>query len=92
MFITNVLAGAALVAGLIGPAWAVRASARAPLYFDAGRAGVEDATRAVTLARLDAIGVRALRVALVWGAVAPDAGSALRPAFDDAARRASSRG
>jgi hypothetical protein len=82
MFITNVLAGAALVAAAIAPASEARASARAPLYFDAGRAGVEDATRQTTLARLDAIGVRALRVALVWGAVAPDGASARRPAFD----------
>jgi hypothetical protein len=81
MFIRNALAGAALVAALIAPA-TVRASARAPLYFDAGSAGVRDDTREATLARLDAIGVRALRVALVWGAVAPGAASARRPAFD----------
>jgi hypothetical protein len=81
MSFRNALAGAALVAALIAPASA-RASARAPLYFDAGSAGVRDETREATLARLDAIGVRALRVALVWGAVAPDATSARRPAFD----------
>jgi hypothetical protein len=81
MLISNALAGAALVAALIAPA-TVQASARAPLYFDAGGAGVRDDTRAATLARLDAIGVRALRVALVWGAVAPGAASARRPAFD----------
>jgi hypothetical protein len=81
MRISNVLAGAALVAALIAPATA-RASSRAPLYFDAGSAGVRDDARAATLARLDAIGVRALRVGVVWGAVAPAATSARRPAFD----------
>lgn len=82
MSFRNALAGAALVAALIAPASAAHASARAPLYFDAGSAGVRDDTRAATLARLDAIGVRALRVALVWGAVAPGAAGARRPAFD----------
>jgi hypothetical protein len=52
------------------------------MYFDAGAAGVRDDTRDATLARLDALGVRALRVQLVWAAVAPDAGSPIRPAFD----------
>ncbi|HWI72398.1 MAG TPA: hypothetical protein VNT55_10615 [Baekduia sp.] len=81
MSIRNVLTGAALVAALILPATA-QASPRAPMYFDAGSAAVRDDTRAATLDRLDAIGVRALRVALVWAAVAPDAGSRTRPAFD----------
>lgn len=82
MFIKNVLAGAALVVALIAPATAARASARAPLYFDAGSAGVRDDTREATLARLDALGVRALRIGLVWGAVAPQATSARQPVFD----------
>jgi hypothetical protein len=81
MSIRNALTGAALVAALILPA-AAQASPRAPMYFDAGTAAVRDDTRAATLDRLGAIGVRALRVTLVWAAVAPDAGSRTRPAFD----------
>jgi hypothetical protein len=83
----NASSRAALAAALIllacaAGAQSAHASARAPMYFDAGSAAVRDDTRAATLARLDAIGVRALRVTLVWGMVAPDAGSAARPAFD----------
>jgi hypothetical protein len=52
------------------------------MYFDAGAAAVQDETRDATLARLDALGVRALRLTLVWAAVAPDAGNAVRPTFD----------
>jgi hypothetical protein len=80
-------ARAALAAALIllaCAAPAAQASARAPMYFDAGSAAVSDATRDATLDRLDGLGVRALRVGLVWAAVAPDAGSATRPAFDAA--------
>ena len=71
---------AALILACAAPAAA--ASARAPMYFDAGSAAVADATRDATLTSLDGLGVRALRVTLVWAAVAPGAGSALRPAFD----------
>jgi hypothetical protein len=75
---------AALAAALLTLACAAtaQASARAPMYFDAGSAAVRDDTRAATLDRLDGIGVRALRITLVWAAVAPAAGSATRPAFD----------
>ncbi|HWH92521.1 MAG TPA: hypothetical protein VNT03_01560 [Baekduia sp.] len=78
---------AALVAALLTLACATAAqsasaAARAPMYFDAGTAALRDDTRDATLARLDGLGVRALRVSLVWAAVAPDAGSATRPAFD----------
>lgn len=82
MCFKNVLAGAALVVALVAPASSASASARAPLYFDAGSAGVRDETREATLARLDGLGVKALRVALVWAAVAPRADSGVRPAFD----------
>jgi len=82
---------AALVAALLltllcaaASAPAARASSRAPMYFDAGSAAVDDATREATLDRLAGLGVHALRVGLVWAAVAPDAGSATRPAFDAA--------
>jgi hypothetical protein len=82
----HALPGAALVAALIlciaGAAPAAQASSRAPMYFDAGTAAVRDSTRDATLDRLDTLGVRALRLTLVWAAVAPDAGNATRPAFD----------
>lgn len=79
---------AAIVAALLALACALsatstaRASAGAPMYFDAGHAGVDDATRAATLDRLDSLGVRALRMSLPWAAVAPSPTSATRPAFD----------
>src|SRR4051794_14897568 len=82
MCFKNALLGAALVVALIAPASKAQASARAPLYFDAGSAAVRDDTQAATLARLDGLGVRALRVSLVWAAVAPSSSSAARPAFD----------
>jgi hypothetical protein len=82
----HVLPWAALVAALIlsiaCAAPAAHASTRVPMYFDAGSAAVRDSTRDATLARLDALGVRALRLTLVWAAVAPDAGNRVRPAFD----------
>jgi hypothetical protein len=79
----HALAGAALVAALVlAPAAGASASTRAPMYVDAGSAGVSDATRDLTLDRLADVGTRALRVTLVWGAVAPDAGARTRPAFN----------
>jgi hypothetical protein len=83
----NALTRAALVAASMlacaaGVSPAAQASTRAPMYVDAGTAGISDATRDATLQRLDGLGVRALRVTLVWGAVAPAASSAHRPAFD----------
>src|SRR3954469_21223469 len=82
----HALCGAALVAALAlllaGAATAARASTRAPMYFDAATAGLRDATRDATLDQLDGLGVRALRVTLVWADVAPGATSAQRPAFD----------
>ena len=84
----HALPGAALVAALIlslaCTAPAAQASARVPMYFDAGSAAVRDSTRDATLARLGALGVRALRLTLVWAAVAPNAGGTTRPAFDAA--------
>ena len=79
----HALPGVALAAALllcIAPS--AQASTRAPMYFDAGTAAVRDSTRDATLDRLDGLGVRALRLTLVWAAVAPDAGNATRPAFD----------
>jgi hypothetical protein len=76
------LVAAAMLACAAGSVPAAPAATRAPLYFDAGTAGIADATRAATLERLSGLGVRALRVSLVWGAVAPASGSPLRPAFD----------
>jgi hypothetical protein len=85
----NAPSRAALVAALLALACALavaarpaaaRASAGAPMYFDAGRAAIDDTTREATLARLDSLGVRALRVTLVWADVAPSPTSATRPA------------
>src|SRR4051812_47552616 len=80
---------AAMAAALIALACALHAStaaasAGAPMYFDPGRAGVDDATRQQTLDRLDSLGVRAIRVSLPWAAVAPGAASATKPPFDAA--------
>jgi hypothetical protein len=58
-------------------------AATKPMFFDAGTAALRDDTRAATLGDLDALGVRALRVTLVWGAVGPAATSAQRPAGFD---------
>jgi hypothetical protein len=84
MCFKNLLRGVALVAALVLAPATAHASTRAPMYFDAGSAGVRDDTREATLAQLDALGVRALRVALVWAAVAPEPSSSARPAFDAA--------
>jgi hypothetical protein len=84
MCFKNVLLGAAVVVALVGHAAKAGASARAPLYFDAGSAAVRDDMREATLARLDGLGVRALRVSLVWAAVAPEPNATARPAFDAA--------
>jgi hypothetical protein len=87
MLIRDVLPRAARAAALLlvcaaGLAPAAQAATRAPMYFDAGHAAVDDTTRDATLRRLDGLGVRALRITLVWGAVAPDAAGPSRPAFD----------
>ncbi len=82
--LTGAALAAALTLWLACAAPAAPASTRVPMYFDAGSAAVRDSTRETTLARLDALGVRALRLTLVWAAVAPAAGSTVRPAFDAA--------
>ena len=46
----------ALVAGSV--AEGARADERAPMFFDAGHAAIDDATRDATLQQLDALGVR----------------------------------
>jgi hypothetical protein len=80
--VAALLALACLHAATAAPG--AHASGRAPMYFDAGRAAVDDGTRNATLDRLDALGVRALRITLVWAAVAPAPDSPSRPAFDAA--------
>jgi hypothetical protein len=82
---SHALRRAALAAALVlacAAAPAAQASTRAPMYFDAGSAALADGTRDATLDQLSGLGVRAIRVSLVWAAVAPDAGAAGRPAFD----------
>jgi hypothetical protein len=61
---------------------AAHASARAPMLFDAGSAALDDSRRDAVLDQLDSLGVRALRVGLVWAAVAPSPDAAQAPAFD----------
>lgn len=72
----------ALVAGSV--AEGARADERAPMFFDAGHAAVDDATREATLQQLDALGVTALRVTLVWANVAPQPKAINKPAGLDA--------
>jgi len=76
------LAAALTLACAAGTTPAAQAATRAPMYVDGGSAAVADATRDATLRRLDGLGVRALRITLVWAAVAPDAGNPVRPVFD----------
>jgi hypothetical protein len=51
-------------------------------YFEASSDLIEPSTRARTIAQLQALGVRSLRIELAWGAVAPGPASARRPSFD----------
>lgn len=67
----------ALVTGSI--AEGARADERAPMFFDAGHAAVDDATRDQTLQQLDSLGVTALRVTLPWASVAPSPNAASKP-------------
>jgi hypothetical protein len=79
--VAALLAGAALAAGAGLPAGA-EASHDQTVYFEAPRDLLNAATRDRSLAELDGLGVRALRVVLYWRSVAPAAASRTRPAFD----------
>jgi hypothetical protein len=77
------LACAATGSGALAPATA-SASHTQVMYFEAPRDLVEvaPAVRAKTLAQLQALGVKALRVELDWANVAPGAHSTKKPSFE----------
>lgn len=58
------------------------ASHTQPTFFEANTELLNPATRAKTIATLQRLGVKALRVELYWRDVAPDGYSAKRPNFD----------
>jgi hypothetical protein len=72
-----------LALGVFGPAQASASHAQA-MFFEAPRdlVAVTPAARAKALAQLQALGVKALRVELAWGDVAPGAHSTKKPSFD----------
>jgi hypothetical protein len=69
----------ALGAGAATPAVASHSQL---VYFEAPKELLNARTRAATIAKLQALGVSALRVQLYWYAVAPNANSTQRPNFD----------
>jgi hypothetical protein len=77
------LACAVTVLGAVAP-MAASASHTQAMFFEAPRdlVAVSPATRAKTLAQLQALGVKALRVELAWADVAPGAHSTKKPSFD----------
>src|ERR1700733_9016725 len=77
------LACAATVIGVLAPATA-SASHTQTMYFEAPRDLVEvtPAARTKTLAQLQSLGVKALRVELDWANVAPGAHSTKKPTFE----------
>jgi len=71
---------AGLLAVLVAPAaWAARDQS---VVFEAPRDLLSAQARPRALRQLDELGVRALRVVLHWGDVAPHAEAAVRPSFD----------
>ena len=60
------------------------ASRNEPVFFEANTQLLNPATRAKTIATLQHLGVKALRVELYWAAVAPAANSAKEPSFEAA--------
>jgi hypothetical protein len=72
-----------LALGVIGSSQASASHAQA-MFFEAPRdlVAVTPAARAKALAQLQALGVKALRVELAWGDVAPGAHSTKKPSFD----------
>jgi hypothetical protein len=77
------LACAALALGALVPAGAGASHSQA-MFFEAPRdlVAVTRAARAKALAQLQVLGVKALRVELVWADVAPAAHSTKKPAFE----------
>ncbi len=79
----SILACVAVALGVLSPATA-NASHSQALFFEAPRDLVEvsPAVRAKTLAQLQSLGVKALRVELDWANVAPGAHSTKKPTFE----------
>jgi hypothetical protein len=72
---------ACLLLALVGPVLAHAARGEA-VYFEDSSLLLNPKTRVKTMATLQHLGVRALRVELYWREVAPNATSATKPAFD----------
>ncbi len=72
---------ACLLLALVGPAFA-HADRGEAVYFEDSSLLLNPKTRVKTMATLQHLGVRALRVELYWREVAPDATSATKPVFD----------
>jgi hypothetical protein len=86
--LTALLASIAAVA-LAGAAFAAPAalaSGSETVFFEAPRdlVGVSPATQAKTIAKLESLGVHAVRIVLYWGEVAPGASHKQRPNFNQA--------
>ncbi len=77
------LASAVAALGAVAPT-AASASHTQAMFFEAPRdlVAVSPVTRAKSLAQLQALGVKALRVELAWGDVAPGEHSTSKPNFD----------
>jgi hypothetical protein len=84
--LTAVLTTAALLAGAAFVAPAALASHGETVFFEAPRdlVGVSPATQAKTIAKLQSLGVHAVRIVLYWGEVAPEPKHKQRPKFSQA--------
>ncbi len=84
--LTAVLTAAALLAGAAFAAPAALASHGETVFFEAPRdlVGVSPATQAQTIAKLQSLGVHAVRIVLYWGEVAPGPRHKQRPKFNQA--------
>jgi hypothetical protein len=84
--LTAVLSAAALLAGAAFAAPAALASSSETVFFEAPRdlVGVSPATQAKTIAKLQSLGVHAVRIVLYWGDVAPGSTHKQRPKFNQA--------
>jgi hypothetical protein len=82
--LTAILTAAALLAGAAFAAPAALASHSETVFFEAPRdlLGVPAATQATTLAKLQSLGVHAVRIVLYWGEVAPGSTHKKRPNFN----------
>jgi len=82
--LTTLLIAAALLAGGAVAAPAALASRSEIVFFEAPRdlLGVPAATQAKTLAKLQSLGVHAVRIVLYWGEVAPGPTHRKRPNFN----------